>query len=347
MTILGGNADLVVLGLLLALAVLGAAVAASRVSSSGPVELPVDRPSDGEQVVHLVPVFPIAAPAASTTALEGDADVEPSTYPALAQRQFAKVADNPEVHVGEPLVAYGEVTQFDAATGPTSLLARTGGSGEQAGMDEERYAREALFSGSAEQFGEIAEGDSFKAFVTVAGTGTYEAADGQEVTVPRFVVDGITVYWWSRALAGDLPNHASGERARSVLLHQRIAEPALPRTPQAFLDDRSLPEVPLPSVDDFSGVNETDADIGPSAAPGRDDETDRAQVAPWQLRVLESKRLVMMAVAAMLVLAVAVLALAVVVAVAMLRTTPTKSSSGQIVNLSGTSAVRVSPVVMP
>src|SRR5690349_18564042 len=54
------------------------------------------------------------------------ARLDRSTYASLSAREFALMAKNPDSWIGRKIIVYGVVTQFDAATGPTTFRADTG-----------------------------------------------------------------------------------------------------------------------------------------------------------------------------------------------------------------------------
>ena len=66
-----------------------------------------------------------STPEAPPTHDTQQARLDPSTYTSLSPRDFALLAKNPEAWKGRKVVVYGLVTQFDAATGPSSFRADT------------------------------------------------------------------------------------------------------------------------------------------------------------------------------------------------------------------------------
>jgi hypothetical protein len=88
---------------------------------------------------------------------------EPQTEPAarVSKRQWAKVVKKPESYKGDKYIIYGQVTQFDSATGDDSFLADT------AHRNTMSYGffdgENTLLSGSAKQLDDLVEDDVFRA----------------------------------------------------------------------------------------------------------------------------------------------------------------------------------------
>jgi hypothetical protein len=67
------------------------------------------------------------SPKPTKTAKPTSKKQEPKTEPAagVSKRQWAKIVKNPESYKGDKYIIYGQVTQFDSATGDDSFLAET------------------------------------------------------------------------------------------------------------------------------------------------------------------------------------------------------------------------------
>lgn len=115
----------------------------------------------------------------------------PTSYRRLTARKWRQLAKNPDARVGECVVVYGEITQFDAATGDETFLASVGGTYQRPEYGFVDYPTNTLLSGSPTRLGTLVEGDLFRARVRVLGSETYETQIGGETTVPSLHVDHI------------------------------------------------------------------------------------------------------------------------------------------------------------
>lgn len=106
--------------------------------------------------------------------------LNPATYGAVTDREFALILKDPYAHYGERIITYGKVVQFDAVTGDSQfradVLGVPGGRREDA-MIEVR---------DPSILANVVEGDSLKMFVEVAGTETYTTQMGGSRTVAKF-----------------------------------------------------------------------------------------------------------------------------------------------------------------
>lgn len=110
----------------------------------------------------------------------------PDSYKPLTEREFALLAKDPDAHKGELVAIYGEVTQFDAATGTEAFRADTGPLPPDSG---EYYLQNSLVSvQDPSTVAEVVEDDVLKMYVEVAGAHTYETQMGGETTVPLFTL---------------------------------------------------------------------------------------------------------------------------------------------------------------
>lgn len=117
-----------------------------------------------------------------------------NSYKALSSRKFKLLAKDPDSYIGKTYVVYGEITQFDAATGTDSFRADTGAKKLRISYGYVSYPRNALFNGTESKLKKLVEGDCFKAKVTVLGSFSYDTQAGGNTTVPLFQVDSISVY---------------------------------------------------------------------------------------------------------------------------------------------------------
>jgi hypothetical protein len=112
----------------------------------------------------------------------------------LGAREFALLVKDPDSHKGKVFRVFGEVNQFDAATGDEQFLASSGPAKSAIEYGFTEYDQNTLFTGSAQQLASIVEGDVFSAVVEVSGTESYDTQIGGNTTVPKFRVLAIEVY---------------------------------------------------------------------------------------------------------------------------------------------------------
>lgn len=137
---------------------------------------------------HLCPgkQFTSVAPAAT----QAPAPVASAPLSAITTRDWALIAKSPDNHIGERIVVYGYVTQFDAATGTSGFRANVDGAKHSQWYD---YDTNTIMLGSDALFAEVVQDDIFRAEVTVAGAYSYTTTMGGSMTVPQLSVDRIEV----------------------------------------------------------------------------------------------------------------------------------------------------------
>lgn len=118
---------------------------------------------------------------------------EPTEYRAITQRQWRQIAKNPDAHVGETLIVYGQVTQFDSATGVDTFRADVGGIRDACEYDFCTYPTNTILTGDEDRLAKLVEEDQFRAKVTVLGSLDYDTQIGGETTVPSLQVDKVKV----------------------------------------------------------------------------------------------------------------------------------------------------------
>ncbi|MER5456064.1 hypothetical protein ABT008_14890 [Micromonospora sp. NPDC002389] len=123
------------------------------------------------------PTTPQASTAAPTTTPPSSAaePALPDTFETVTERQWKRMAERPDDHTGRTLVVYGQITQFDDATGKDMFLALVGA---RRTTDEDGYDTNTLLYGDPKVLGDIAADDEFQAKVTVVGAYTYESLVG-------------------------------------------------------------------------------------------------------------------------------------------------------------------------
>lgn len=139
-------------------------------------------------------VFVFKAEKTGSKPQEQRVTVKRVSYVALSARDFEILAKNPDAHTGEYYIIYGEVTQFDAATGADVFRANIGAtkSGIRYGMTD--YSENSMLTGDSAMLANVVEGDCFEARVQCGGSYSYETQIGGNTTVPLFRVTSISVY---------------------------------------------------------------------------------------------------------------------------------------------------------
>ena len=136
--------------------------------------------------------FPSSSPT-KTTETERMETSEPKAARAIkvTKRQWAKVVKNPDAHSGERYIIYGQVTQFDSATGKDTFRADT------AHIDTTEYGHfdgaNTILTGDEEVLPDLVEDDVFRASVTVVGSYDYDTQISGNTTVPYLAVHSLKV----------------------------------------------------------------------------------------------------------------------------------------------------------
>jgi hypothetical protein len=118
---------------------------------------------------------------------------EPKSEPAVrvSKRQWAKIVKKAESYIGYKYIIYGQVTQFDWATGDDNFLADT------AHRNTMSYGffdgQNTLLTGNAKQLEDLVEDDVFRASITVLGDIDDDTQIGGNTTVPLLDVNSIKV----------------------------------------------------------------------------------------------------------------------------------------------------------
>ncbi|MEU9117516.1 hypothetical protein AB0D04_38745 [Streptomyces sp. NPDC048483] len=111
-------------------------------------------------------------------------------YEAATDRDVKKLERTADDKLGTCLVIYGEITQFDSATGKTSFRANVCGSKRypEYGFlsDCDTNAMFDIDPAAEKAAAELVNGDVVEMRVSVAGTLTYETTIGGSMTVPKF-----------------------------------------------------------------------------------------------------------------------------------------------------------------
>lgn len=111
--------------------------------------------------------------------------LDPATYEAITEREFAIILKNPREHTGRRIILHGTVRQFDTATGPNSFLAEVGATPPAGRFDN---TESALIIGAPATLERFVAKDKVTMHVLVDGQMTYTSAAKIEITVPQFQV---------------------------------------------------------------------------------------------------------------------------------------------------------------
>lgn len=106
-------------------------------------------------------------------------------FAALSDRDWLKIAKDPDGHANEEVIVYGVITQFDAATGNAAFRADVSGTAQSSPYG---YDTNTVLVGTKKMFADLVQGDQFKAWVAVNGTTDYDTVSGGSTTVPELDV---------------------------------------------------------------------------------------------------------------------------------------------------------------
>lgn len=111
---------------------------------------------------------------------------KPTTFDTISDRQWKRIARDPESHEGEALIVHGVVTQADAATGTDYVRASVGGRHRAPEYGWVDYPVNTLLTGGPTD--ELVTGDLFTARVVVRGAVDYDTALGGSTSAPLLTV---------------------------------------------------------------------------------------------------------------------------------------------------------------
>jgi hypothetical protein len=131
-----------------------------------------------------------ATPSAAATE---DAPAEPRvSYEKISARQLALIAKKPDSHIGDTVILYGEIHQFDNATGECQFLIHVANKEQENSYDYELNALAGTADDSScDILDDIVEGDFVKMNAMVVGSTSYDTQIGGNTTVPTFLIDKI------------------------------------------------------------------------------------------------------------------------------------------------------------
>jgi hypothetical protein len=108
------------------------------------------------------------------------------TYTKLSSRSWLQIVKNPEGHVGEKVIIYGQIYQFDNFTGTDAFMAIAGPSMSKSDSDAN-----ASFVGDAGLLADFVKDDTFRAEAVVVGADNYRTQAGGITTAPRLQIVSI------------------------------------------------------------------------------------------------------------------------------------------------------------
>lgn len=141
----------------------------------------------------VVPATTETPKATEATAAPTTVKPKPIVYRNISARQWALIAKNPDAHDGDHIIVYGQVTQFDAATGTDTFRADVDGVVHPKEYGYVDYPTNTILYGDASKLGDLVEGDLFTAKVRVAGSQSYDTQIGGNTTVPLLQITTIRV----------------------------------------------------------------------------------------------------------------------------------------------------------
>jgi hypothetical protein len=120
------------------------------------------------------------------------APAPPAPAKAITARDWAKIAKDPNSHVGESIIVYGKVTQFDSVTGTNAFRADVDGVKHPVEYGYASYETNTMLASNGADVSDLVEKDLFKAEAVVTGSLSYETTLGGTMTVPQLSVQKIT-----------------------------------------------------------------------------------------------------------------------------------------------------------
>lgn len=121
-------------------------------------------------------------------------ELENQNYKVIDSREFKKIAKNPSAYAGQFYIIYGEITQFDAATGDGAFLAYIDGKKQKIVDGYVNYEQNAMLIGDSLQLAEFVQNDCFKVEIMVLGSFSYDTQIGGATIVPLFQIHSIARY---------------------------------------------------------------------------------------------------------------------------------------------------------
>ena len=111
----------------------------------------------------------------------------------ITAQEWQLIAKNPNGHKGQRIIVFGEVTQFDAATGTSTFRANVDGVEHKPEYGYADYPTNTILTGDAGALSSVVQGNLFTAEATVSGSVSYDTAIGGNMTAPTLTVTKLTV----------------------------------------------------------------------------------------------------------------------------------------------------------
>jgi hypothetical protein len=116
------------------------------------------------------------------------------SYDTVSSREYKKIAKDPDLYIGDTILVYGVITQYDSATGSCAFRADTGPKKTKYSFD---YSVNSIVSAAdsydCPQLDDVVSDDHVKMWVTLLGAFDYETAIGGTATAVAMQVDRIQV----------------------------------------------------------------------------------------------------------------------------------------------------------
>ena len=137
---------------------------------------------------------PTVSTSGATANAQAAVDTPPPPAKPITARDWAKIAKDPDVHVGESIIVYGQVTQFDTATGTDQFRANVDGVLHTVEYGFAGYETNTiLVVDSNVNTDNLVEKDLFQANAVVDGTSSYTSTLNGSITTPKLRVTKLTV----------------------------------------------------------------------------------------------------------------------------------------------------------
>lgn len=112
----------------------------------------------------------------------------------ITDREWALIAKDPAAHIGQRVVVFAQVTQFDAATGANTFRGNVGAQKHAASYGwVSDYKTNTVLTGDPTVVADVVEGDLIRVEATVDGALSYSTQIGGSTTVPQLTVTGLKV----------------------------------------------------------------------------------------------------------------------------------------------------------
>lgn len=126
----------------------------------------------------------------SVVSLQAEPDLSP--YSQLDDRSYSLIAKDPEAHVGEKVIVYGNIVQFDSFTGPCGFRANTGPAPTEYSYE---YEVNTLVVAPDEDecpvLDDFVQDDHIKVWATILGAYEYDTTIGGTATAVLLEVESI------------------------------------------------------------------------------------------------------------------------------------------------------------